>query len=369
MKKNRKRAVVLVLILAMTISALTGCMGNQAVVDIHADGTCSFQIKYYYEKTMLDMLLMEGTSSDFVFTASGDFIQETETRYGKTYYSFSRSFSFSSTEEMKGFLTNADTYLETMKKDSKNPSVYTRDDFESPLFQNVTVDTTQFVGTLADSMDIGSTSGTDTQGMRDVWTTTGIILDIAVTLPSAVVESNGTVNGATASWSIENLPVDWKLMAFTYAGTMSGDTTPPTIQGAKNNGLYNKAVQLRAEDDVNIKSFQVNGRELDLALFVAGSTGKYRVTATDYAGNSTEISFQVDRKYPTIQGLKSGKIKKNGITLRFKDNIGIRSVKLNGKNVNKKKITVKKPGTYVIRVTDKAGNVTKRSFRIRKYTK
>lgn len=379
MKKNGKGTFGFLLTLALVVSILTGCMGNQAVVDIHADGTCSFQIKYYYEKSMLDLILMDSTeSSEFVFTASGDFEQGTEVRYGKTYYSFSRTFSFASIEEMTGFLTNIDTYIETMKRDSKNPSLYTREEFDSPLFQSLTADTTQFVGTLAfdaDSDTPAKKSSNKTVSLKradqndeEYLKTMGVIIDVAVTLPSAIVESNGTVNGTTASWTIENLPIDYKLMAFTTAGAMSSDTTAPVIRGAKDGGLYNKVVNLWAEDNMTLKSFEVNGKERSEAGFQAVKTGKYQVAATDFAGNRTEMTFRIDMKYPTIQGLKGGRIQKHGITLRFRDNVGIRSVKLNGKKVNKKKITLKKPGTYVIKVTDKAGNVTKRLFRIRKYT-
>ena len=65
-----------------------------------------------------------------------------------------------------------------------------------------------------------------------------------------------------------------------------------------------------------------------------------------------------------IKGITNGKKVTKPVTLRFKDNVKVKSVTINGKNVNTRKATVQKKGRYVVKVKDTAGNVTKAVFRI-----
>ena len=79
-------------------------------------------------------------------------------------------------------------------------------------------------------------------------------MDYSITFPANVTESNGTVNGATASWSTDTMPADSRLIAVTAGNPLSADTEAPVISGVKNNGIYKKAVKLQITDNVNVKS-------------------------------------------------------------------------------------------------------------------
>lgn len=373
----KKRVTAMILALTLMVGMLTGCMGQGYTMAVNVDGTCSYAVKYLYEQSMYQTLAASGDVSSSVLE-SGDFEKGTETIGGSTYLTYTRTFQFQNTEEMKAFLTNDTTYNNTMMKDSKNPSAYKTAGMTAP-FVTLTLDATTFIGAMSEDQQLassGQSTATDVSGasqdmegyssINEYYKAMGLIIDVSITLPAAITESNGTVSGNTATWNISTLPDDSKLIAVTAGNPITGDTVAPTITGAKNNGLYKKPVTLTASDDVNLKEFSVNGIRYNMTKLMVSQNGKYTATAVDANNNTTTIQFQIDTKKPKIKGIKSGKIYKKGVTLRFSDNVGVKSVKVNGKNANKKKVTLKKQGQYVVKVTDKAGNVTKVKFRIKK---
>lgn len=361
----------------MLAGMLTGCMGQQMNVNINADGTCGYTMKYLYEQSMYDSMTSSGDTSSSALN-SGDFEKKTETIDSKIYYSFSRNFSFTSLDAMKSFLTDDTTYYNTLVTGSKNPSAYTKESFLAP-FSDVTVDASAFRGVLSqDSMlsssaqpkeNVTPVTSKDSKSMdgyksiNEYYKANGMIVDIAVTLPAAITESNGTINGNTATWDITAIPDDGCLIAVTSGNPISGDTTAPVVSGVKKNGLYKKAT-VKITDDVCVNRVTVNGIRYNSSRYLFAQSGTYTIVATDANSNTTTVKFSVDAKAPVIKGLKSGKVAKKGVTLRFSDNKGVQSVKINGKSASKKKVRLNKVGKYVIKVTDKAGNVTKTSFRI-----
>ena len=79
----------------------------------------------------------------------------------------------------------------------------------------------------------------------------------------------------------------------TFSDTIVLDTTPPVITGVTNNGLYNT--------DVTI-SFNEGTATLNGAVFTSGATvstsGNYTLVVTDSAGNTTTITFVIDKALP-----------------------------------------------------------------------
>lgn len=151
------------------------------------------------------------------------------------------------------------------------------------------------------------------------------------------------------------------------------DKTAPVITGVANSGLYNTTRKLTVKDDSEIASLKINGREyasgLDNTEYVTlSNTGTYKVVAKDSLGNTKTLTFKIDKKKPTIKGAKNGKTYKKTVKLRFKDANGIKKVVINGKKVKKvnKVKKLKRNGKYTVRVVDKAGNVTKIKFKIKK---
>ncbi|MEY2365595.1 S-layer homology domain-containing protein [Lysinibacillus capsici] len=91
----------------------------------------------------------------------------------------------------------------------------------------------------------------------------------------------------------------------TFSDTIVLDTTPPVITGVTNNGVYNT--------DVTI-SFNEGTATLNGATFSSGTTvstsGNYTLVATDSAGNTTTITFMIDKALPKAVEVK---IKSNNL--------------------------------------------------------
>ena len=301
-------------------------------------------------------------------------------------YTFSRQLTFASVDAMKTALTDLTAYINRMKEGSVNPSLYTTEFIASTPFSEVTLDGTTFIATLTgasssmtSSMSSNMTKLTDNTSYADIGAVSkklysngsiygylkscGFLMDYSITFPTNVTESNGTISGATASWSTDTIPSDSKLIAVTSGNLLTSDTEAPVISGVKNNGLYRND-KLTVTDNVNVKTVTVNGVVIGNTKLKASASKTYKITAADANGNVSCVSFRVDSTKPVIKGIKNGKKVTKPVTLRFKDNYKMKSVTINGKKVNNKKATVKKAGRYVVKAKDAAGNVTKLDFRI-----
>lgn len=382
----KKKLSCLMLTLILVISALTGCMGQGVALTLNADGTCTYTVKYLYEKETFQESINQSAGTSPLTTA--DFTKAEETIDGMTYITFSRQLTFSNAETMKAVLTDLTAYINKLKEGSVNASLYSTETITSAPFSEMTLDGSTFtakatstsdsvtssmssdMAKLSDSAayaEIGKLSTKALKGYDSVYAymkSCGLIMDYAITFPANVTESNGTINGATASWSTDTLPADSRLIAVTAGNPLTADTEAPVISGVKNNGLYKKAVKLQITDNVNVKSVTVNGIAVGNTLLKASITKAYKITATDANGNTSSVSFRIDTKKPVIKGIKNGKKVTKPVTLKFKDNVKVKSVTINGKKVGTKKATVHKKGRYVVKVKDTAGNVTKTIFRI-----
>ncbi len=382
----KKKLSCLMLTLILVISTLTGCMGQGVALTLNADGTCTYTVKYLYEKETFQESINQSAGTSPLTTA--DFTKAEETIDGMTYITFSRQLTFANAETMKAVLTDLTAYINKLKEGSVNASLYSTETITSAPFSEMTLDGNTFtakatstsdsvtssmssdMAKLSDSAayaEIGKLSTKTLKGYDSVYTymkSCGLIMDYAITFPANITESNGTINGATASWSTNTLPADSRLIAVTAGNPLTADAEAPVISGVKNNSLYKKAVKLQITDNVNVKSVTVNGIAIGNTLLKASVSKAYKITATDANGNTSSVSFRVDSQKPVIKGIKNGKKVTKPVTLKFKDNVKVKSVTINGKNVNTKKATFQKKGRYVVKVKDTAGNVTKAVFRI-----
>ncbi len=382
----KKKLSCLILTLILVISALTGCMGQGVSMTLNADGTCSYTVKYLYEKQTFETSLNQSANTSPLMTT--DFTKAEETINGMTYITFSRQLTFANAETMKATLTDLTAYINKLKEGSANAALYTTETINAAPFSEMTLDSSTFTAkatstsdSLTSSMssdmakfsesasyaEIGKMNSKSLNGYDNVYAymkSCGLIMDYSITFPTNVTESNGTINGATASWSTDNLPADSRLMAVTSGTLLSADAEAPVISGVKNNGIYNKAVKITITDNVNVKAVTVNGITIGNTLLKASASKAYKITATDATGNTASVNFRVDSKKPVIKGIKNGRKVTKPVTLRFKDNYKMKSVTINGKKANTRKATVRKSGRYVVKAKDAAGNVTKLVFRI-----
>lgn len=378
----KKRLIAMILTLTLVIGMLTGCMGEQVTVVVNGDGACSFAIRYLVEKSTYDYLAISGDAS-FLNEYFADAVASMEEINQKTYHVFARNFTFASFQEMQAFLTDKKVYKQTLSKDSVNPSVYKGSE---ALFSSLILDTSQFIGEINRYGDLAMVAdGTDEtldeeqqqdmsalgyENAMDYYKSLGMLMDISITLPGPIQESNGTISGNTANWNLDNFPMDMKLVAST--GTpISGDTTAPVIKVEIAAALFNESSCIvTVTDDICLKSVTVNGKPCSSSQIELYKTGKYTIVATDANNNTAEKTFRVDLTPPKIKGVKSGKTYRRPVKLRFSDNDKIKSVEVNGKNKGKKKkLTLKKPGIYSVEVADRSGNRNRVYFRIKKKKK
>ena len=359
----KKMKAVIACLLAMIM--LTGCLGLNTEMTINEDGTCGYTLTYYYEQSTFELMKDDASSS---MLTCGDFSQDTKMINGKTYQSFSRTFSFASRDELKNFLTNDAVYLAKFKQDSKAADKYTSDSFHAP-FKNVTLTADTFIGEAGTnnytSMSTKSAQSSKTQNnaqtldvaqmssqlkgksLNEYYKALGIIVDISLVLPQPVREANGAVEGNKVTWNLDNLPDDSKLVA-TCGDTpiISGDKEAPKIQGIKNNAITKKTVSVKVTDNVSVKEVTINGKHFNMSQFKLAKSGRYTIKAVDANGNVSTVKFTIDTKAPVFKGVRHGKV--------------------NGKKQKvKKKLVIRKKGKNTVIACDKAGNQSKVVFTIK----
>ncbi len=174
--------------------------------------------------------------------------------------------------------------------------------------------------------------------------------------------------------------------------TFEIDQTGPEIINEKNNGIIpdytNANINLLiAASDLDRVVYTLNGGEEKIRnpltptsiKYQFGNTtpgdGLYVVTAYDKLGNSTTVSFTVDKTLPTITGVAEGTITDQDINIsvtekNLKSVVVTKDGQVVTQNIDLTKevntFVVTESGLYVIQVEDKAGNKAELSFTIDK---
>jgi hypothetical protein len=134
------------------------------------------------------------------------------------------------------------------------------------------------------------------------------------------------------------------------------DRNAPSVNGVSQGAYYNS--------DRTI-TFDKGTATLNGFLFISGTTisqeGSYELIVTDDAGNTTSVSFVIDKTAPVILGVENNKPYNTSRTITFNEGNGL----LNGVQFNTG-TEVTAEGTYVLTVTDLAGNQTTINFVIDK---
>ncbi|TDL71131.1 DUF1533 domain-containing protein [Rhodococcus qingshengii] len=122
--------------------------------------------------------------------------------------------------------------------------------------------------------------------------------------------------------------------------------------GVENNGHYNKDV---------IITFNEATAKLDGGDYTSGaavtSEGSHTLVVTDAAGNETTIQFTIDKTAPVVAGVSNNGLYNHDVTVIFSEG----TATLNGDAISNGTV-VSKEGTYTVKVTDYAGNVTTVKF-------
>ena len=355
----KKTACMLIMTLSMLL--LTACStGEAGTVLMNSDGTGRMGFTLMFDEESFNEYVELGGSAYVKQLEKLGFVKSTENFNGIKYVDLEKTVEFKTTDELKKLLSDQVTFSKAFFNTSSNDFV------EDALLSNCKVSTTTFHGTYTGSLDRHDVADDD---FEDVYE----FSRISITFPNEIVDTNGTkgADGKTASWVLEDCLND-KLLKATTVGKEEypKDTKKPVIYGAKNGayyrcvGNYYNGVEIRLSDDIGIKKATVNGKLMgNEELFY--NDAQYNVTAYDYAGNVSKITFYIDDTKPTISGVTNGKYYNQTKTIKFSDKRGIKSATLNGKAV-KSGTKVGRTGKYTLKVTDKAGNIRQATFVIDK---
>lgn len=361
MKKMKRTVCMLIMMLSMLL--LTACSSGEAsFVQIKEDGTGSMAFAFMFDEESYNEYVELGGSAYVKKLEKLGFVKSTESFKGEKYVDLKKTVEFKTIEELKKMLTNSKDFSKAFFNASTNEF------FDDTLLSDCKVSTTTFHGTYTGTLDRHDIAGDDDDLMDEYE-----FYRLAITFPNEIVDTNGTKDkdGKTVSWVFEDCLND-KLLKATTAGKQEypKDTKKPVIYGAKNgayyrcNGDYDDGVQIRLSDDIGIKKATVNGKLMGNEEYFYNDA-KYNITAYDYAGNVSKLSFYIDSTKPTISGVANGKYYNQTRTIKFSDKGGVKSATLNGKAV-KSGTKVGRTGKYTLKVTDKAGNISKVTFVIDK---
>jgi uncharacterized lipoprotein NlpE involved in copper resistance len=152
----------------------------------------------------------------------------------------------------------------------------------------------------------------------------------------------------------------------TFSDTIILDATAPVIGGVSHLQKTNQSVILTITD-VNLQSSTLNGGSIGSGPLLVSAAGDYSVVATDKAGNSTTVSFSIDKTAPTISGITNGSFYKQNVVATFSDSnpSAVLSATLNGSPYTSGS-TITADGFYTLIVNDGYGNVTNLTFTIDK---
>ncbi|HAU88046.1 MAG TPA: hypothetical protein DCW90_21995 [Lachnospiraceae bacterium] len=359
----KRTACMLIMMLSMLL--LTACSSGEAsLVQMNADGTGSMGFAFMVDEESFNECAELGGSAYVKQLEKLGFVKSTESFKGEKYVNLKKTVEFKTTDELKKLLTDAKSFSKAFFNTSSNEFI------EDALLSSCKVTTTTFHGTYTGSLDRHDVAGDDDDDILD---DIHEFSRMDITFPNEIVDTNGTKgeDGKTVSWVFEECLND-KLLKATIVGKQEypKDTKKPVIYGAKNgayyrcNGDYDDAVQIRLSDDIGIKKATVNGKLMGNEEYFYNDA-QYNVTAYDYAGNVSKITFYIDSTKPTISGVTNGKYYNQTKTIKFSDKRGVKSATLNGKAV-KSGTKVGRTGKYTLKVTDKAGNIRQATFVIDK---
>lgn len=338
-----KKILALVLMLALVFT-LSGCLYSTDNLVINADGSGTSQTFLEVNKAAYDAVTEElGSEGTDLFEGQTPTVV---TRDGAEYYQLKSETKFASLQELQSGL-KANGYTGILVSENG----------------------------IRFCLDTGMKQK-DYDAAKELYASQGIELDemtassVTIRMPKKIeaVSKNGTISadGYTASFALSTKDF---VGCTEFMVSTAKEETAPTISGAADKKVYNKAVSFQVSDPSGIETavYRKNdGAEIPFAFTQkVTKNGTYTVTAKDYYGNEAAAVFKIrDTKKPTVTGVKNGKTYTGAKVIKFKDNCGVAKATLNGKKISSGKKLSKK-GSYKLVVTDVNGLKTTVSFKIK----
>ena len=145
------------------------------------------------------------------------------------------------------------------------------------------------------------------------------------------------------------------------------DKTAPTVTGVTNNKIYKtaKTITWKDKDGSGVKKVTLNGKTVKSGIQVT-KQGEYTLKLYDVIGNKRTVTFIIDKTNPVINGITNGKTYTDYVIATVSDDLtGIKEFTVNGEVVDSNTYYFINAGTYVIKVSDKAGNTVQKVIKIK----
>ncbi len=217
--------------------------------------------------------------------------------------------------------------------------------------------------------NISSTTGEETtvpEDTEDAEDAVGFSY-LTITYPFAVGKANGEIqsDGCTVKYDVLALNKQKVTRVYALSKSVLAAADKITVKGVKDKKAYRRSVTVQVSAKSVVTTFMVNGKKQPINRYNASTDGKYKVVVKTATGMTKKVNFCVDTKKPNTN-IKNKKTYKKPVKIKFNDKVsGIKKATLNGRKIKYGK-TVKKNGTYTLKIYDKAGNVTKVKFKIKK---
>lgn len=173
-----------------------------------------------------------------------------------------------------------------------------------------------------------------------------------INLATATLNGNPFVSGTVVSVDGVYILVVTDLAGNTTTVNFTIDKTNPTITAPIDTNYYNSDVTL-VFSDINLASAMLNGVAV-LNSDVVSAEGVYTLVVTDLAGNTTTVTFTIDKTVPVVIAPISNAYYSADVTVAFSD-ANLATATLDGTAVVSGTI-VSTEGVHVLVVTDLAGN-------------
>lgn len=317
---------------ALIVFGCAGC-GMEETITVNPDLSSQADVKYYttsQEEAAIAKELDEGYTYAQLMKEAGCAYQGTEERNGTVH----------------------NVYQSTMKRSKKD----TKDSFTVLTKDQAVLDIDGF-----EEIQKEIAAGEDFPENLNFLNTEDIT--VKVQYPFQVYQTNGILqeDGHTVVYPMDQMKGRERIYAVRTAQCANAGTC--TIKGVKNNGCYRKSKTVKASSGGVITSFRVNNESQPVNEYTAITDGVYKVKVKLLAGSAKTVKFTIDRTKPKTNikaKTYSGKVK---ITFRDKTS-GIKKATLNGKRIKSGKV-VSKAGNYVLKISDKAGNVRTVKFTVK----
>lgn len=362
-----KQNFSLILLFLVTAILFSGC-SSHTKVSLNENGSGKYEQVLSIEKDLWDECLTKEDLSEGADTAAEEAVHSyfralypqaeitmaNETMDGVAFQTIRLSMDFKNLSEYRQILSSTNLLYSVQLK----ANYFSKSDIYMPMEEDtvtaagITEELEQLSGS---SEAIRQTIGSQAENMSEI---------LSITFPYAVIDANGSIqeDGKTVVWDMKQMAKAERLYAL-FRTSDSADA--PKYQGAVNGKAYNTGVSLTIASENLLEHVKINEETTTSDSLFLSAEGIYNITASDINGNSSRITFRIDKTKPTVSGVKNGKTYKTARTIRFSDkDSGIRQASLNGVRIKTGR-KVSKKGTYRLVVTDNAGNQNTVAFQIR----